>query len=108
GKEPSRKRRTDAGYDVSSVESKTIKPGQTREFATGIHVKCPPGYFYLPMNRSCLSCKHDLEVVQTPIDATYTGELKIFLRNVGSSPYKVEINDRIAQLVFLPQLHVRF
>lgn len=104
---PSRKRESDAGYDVTSPEAFELLPGSSREIRLGVRVLCPKGYFYKIVGRSSLTRK-GLTVDDNVIDATYTGELVVSLRNQGVAPYVVTIGDRVAQLIFLPQIHVDF
>jgi len=36
------------------------------------------------------------------IDATYRGEIKVPLLNTGDAPYRVQVGDRIGQLLIQP------
>ncbi|MFA5767773.1 MAG: hypothetical protein WC919_07695, partial [Candidatus Paceibacterota bacterium] len=51
---PYRKRETDAGYDIFSIEDVTIKPHSTENIRTGIIVACPKGYYYTVEGRSSM------------------------------------------------------
>ena len=104
---PTRKRTTDAGYDVSTPDTFTLKPGATHRQPLGLKLNCPPGYFYKIAARSGLSAL-GVDVVENVIDATYTGELEVLLINHSSKTHKFEVGHRIAQLLFFPQLHVTF
>jgi dUTP pyrophosphatase len=52
--------------------------------------------------RSGLALKHGITCLNTPgtIDADYRGEIKVLLINLGQSPFTIERNERIAQMVF--------
>lgn len=104
---PARKRESDAGYDVTSPEEFRLDPGQSRVVKLGVQVRCPKGYFYKIMGRSSLT-RLGLVVDDNTIDATYTGELEVCVRNFSDVFAKIEVGDRIAQLIFLPQIHVKF
>lgn len=104
---PVRKRESDAGYDITTPVAVVIRPGGSVELLTGLRVNCPKGYFYEIRGRSSLNLR-GIEVMDNVIDATYTGELKVKLTNRGDSLAKFEVGDRIAQLIFLPQIHVTF
>ena len=104
---PARRRETDAGYDISACELRLIPPGRRVVVATGLRIKCPPGYFYQIQDRSSL-LDADLAVEDHIIDATYTGEIFIHVKNLGRRVYTVHPGERIAQLIFLPQIHVKF
>lgn len=100
---PTRKRETDAGYDVTTPVPIRMNPGRTELIPLGIRVNCPPGYFYEIRARSS-----GIDVRENTIDATYTGELHVRLYNRGDTMYRAEVGDRIAQIVFLPQIHAAF
>lgn len=104
---PTRKRESDAGYDVTSPIAFRLDPGQSMVVKLGLQVRCPKGYFYKLMGRSSLT-RIGLVVDDNTIDATYTGELEVCLRNFSDVFAKIEVGDRIAQLIFLPQIHVSF
>jgi dUTP pyrophosphatase len=42
------------------------------------------------------------------IDSDYRGTIKVILKNIGDDPYKIEVGDRIAQLVIQKVELVRF
>ena len=95
---------TDAGLDLHSLQSATIPPGGRELVGTGVHVSIPPGYVGLVCPRSGLAHKHGLTVLNAPgiIDAGYTGEIKVNLRNAGDEVYWAETGTRIAQLLIAP------
>ena len=104
---PWRKRKTDAGYDVAAAEAVTIRPNESAVIPVGVRVKCPSGYFYKIEPRSSIT-ERDLVKTNPIIDATYTGPLFVKLRNVGKKIQRIEKGERIAQLIFYPQIHVNF
>lgn len=105
-KVPLRKRETDAGYDITTPTAFRLDEGESTSVATGVHVKCPPGYFYEVRGRSSLGGK--IFVANDIIDATYTGEVHVRVTNTSDEVLSFEVGDRIAQLIFLPQIHVKF
>ena len=104
-KPPVRLRETDAGYDITACEKVVLRPGIRTRIPTGLRVKCPPGYFYEIRDRSSLTDAGLLGEAHI-IDATYTGEIFVCVTNRSGSLYTVRPGERIAQLVFLPQIHV--
>lgn len=104
---PKRKRESDAGYDITSPEKVVLRPGASAEVLTGLRCNCPKGYFYEIRGRSSNNIR-GLEVMDNVIDATYTGELKVKLFNRSTELITIAVGDRIAQLIFLPQIHVTF
>ena len=104
---PWRKRESDAGFDVESAENVIIPANTIATIRTGIKLRCPEGYFYRLECRSSLLAEG---VISLPaiIDATYTGEIHVLLHNTNKVKYTVEVTDRIAQLIFYPQIHPHF
>ena len=90
-----------AGLDLYTYEERTLRPGQTHLFPTGIIVEIPDGYEGQVRPRSGLAAKHSITVLNAPgtIDSDYRGEVKVILHNAGSQPFKIDANTRIAQLV---------
>jgi dUTP pyrophosphatase len=95
----------DAGLDLRSAESLTLKPGQRALVGTGTSIALPDGYVALVMPRSGLALKHGVGLVNSPgvIDAGYRGEIKVILINWDpDKSFDIESGDRIAQLVIHP------
>lgn len=103
---PERKRETDAGFDISSCENVAIAPGRTVSIRTGLRLLTPKGYFFRIEGRSSLNM--NLRVMADVIDAGYTGEVFVRVVNTSDSLFKVGVGDRIAQIVFYPQIHAQF
>jgi dUTP pyrophosphatase len=91
----------DAGYDISSMETKRIDPGKSRHFDTGLYMEIPIGYVGKIVSRSGLSFKHNLEVGAGLIDSGYRGEIRINLYNHGKESVLVNKGDRIAQIIII-------
>jgi dUTP pyrophosphatase len=92
----------DAGADLRSSESKTLRAGARSNFATGVSIAIPNGYVALVHPRSGLAAKHGITVLNAPgtIDAGYRGEISVTLLNTSEIDFDVAIGDRIAQIVF--------
>jgi dUTP pyrophosphatase len=105
-----------AGFDLYSAESIEIPPthcemdGQAEVgralVSTGLVVELPPGTVGRIASRSGLSVKANIEAGAGWIDSDYRGTVKVELKNFSSKPYKVNLGDRIAQLVILPVVEV--
>ena len=54
--------------------------------------------------RSGLAAKSNISVLNTPgtIDSDYRGEIKVILFNHGNKNFKINNNDRIAQMILTP------
>ncbi len=101
-----------AGYDIYACidENKTVFPGETVKFETGIALEIPKGYAGLVYARSGLASKKGLAPANKVgvIDSDYRGEIIVFLHNHSNKPVEVEKNERIAQLIVTPFLSVEF
>jgi len=106
---PSRAHPTDAGADLKSSEKIDIYPGETKLVDTGVAVKLPKGYGGFVFNRSGQG-KMGIILPNSVgvIDSDYRGNIKVPLKNLSDSPYKIEPGMRIAQLVIMPVLLVGF
>jgi dUTP pyrophosphatase len=104
---PFRKRTTDAGYDIASIEEVIIPPHGTKNINTGIIVSPPDGYYFTIEGRSSLAM-HGVIPFRGTIDATYQGHLMVALTNVSDNSYTVKAGDRIAQIVLHPIINADF
>ena len=95
-----------AGMDVRSVRELVIPPGGRALVPTGLVVNLPAGYEAQVRPRSGLALKAGVTVLNSPgtIDAGYRGEIGVILANFGQDDFKVNVGDRIAQLVIAPVL----
>jgi len=93
----------DAGADLTAAESVVLKAGGGRaRIRTGMRIAIPEGYAGFVLPRSGLAANHGITCLNTPglVDSGYRGELMVVLINTDpESDYKVEVGDRIAQLV---------
>lgn len=104
---PARATKGSAGYDLYACieEALTIEAGETVLFPTGIALSIGDntvGGFIYP--RSGLSTKHNVSLPNGVgvIDSDYRGEIMVGLTNYAQKAYRVEPQERIAQLVFMP------
>lgn len=95
---------SDAGADVYASEEVTIEPYATELVKTGIKLSIPKGYEIQLRPRSGLSLKTNLRIANAPatIDADFRGEIGVIINNNGSTPYTINVGDRIAQMVISP------
>lgn len=97
---PTRAHDLDAGFDIHALETTSVRPGETKAVRTGIAIGVPAGQVGDVRSRSGLAAKN-ITVANSPgtVDAGYTGEVKVLLRNTGARTYTAHPGDRIAQLV---------
>ncbi|MCW2991895.1 MAG: deoxyuridine 5-triphosphate nucleotidohydrolase Dut [Solirubrobacterales bacterium] len=94
----------DAGYDLYSIESVDLGPGERATVRTGIAIEVSNGHAALVLPRSGAAAKHGISVVNAPglIDSGYRGEVRVLLLNTDrAEPFHVEPGDRIAQLLLV-------
>ena len=86
---PKRSTKSSAGYDIRSIEEGVIPPHQSKIFKTGLKV-----------------CMNSDEVLYIYSRSSFGYKYDVCLTNNGNSDFKVNINDRIAQGVFMKYLTV--
>jgi dUTP pyrophosphatase len=98
---PKKAHHDDAAYDLRADTALEIPPGQTRLAPTGLFLELPAGFEAQVRPRSGLALKHGITVLNTPgtIDAGYRGEVGVILHNTGTTPFRVQRGDRVAQMV---------
>ncbi len=91
----------DCGMDLMSRYEYTIKPGEYKLIKTGLKIAIPPGYGGFVYPRSGLALKKGITVLNADgvIDPGYRGELGVILINHGQQEFKINKDDRIAQLI---------
>lgn len=101
-----------AGYDLYACcdDSIIIEPYKTEKIGTGLAIQPPEGYFGAIFARSGLATKNGLRPANCVgvCDEDYTGEYIVALHNDSSSIWAINSGDRIAQLVFLPYVDIKF
>lgn len=106
---PQRATAGSAGMDLCACIDTpiTIAPRELVTVPTGIAIALPnSGCVALLFGRSGLGVKHGITLANSVgvIDSDYRGELKVGLCNLSDTPYTVQPNERIAQLVITPVL----
>lgn len=98
----------DAAWDLRAREALELPVGRSTLVPTGVFIELPEDYEAQIRPRSGLALKHDLMLTNSPgtVDSGYRGEVGVIMYNGGSSPYKIERGDRIAQMVIckLPEV----
>jgi dUTP pyrophosphatase len=97
-KVPTRAYEHDAGLDLTSVETHTLKPGEGKIFKTGIAIALDPGFVGLVWDRSSMG-KKGVKTLGGVIDSGYRGEIGVILWNISPETHTVNAGERIAQLL---------
>ena len=97
-----------AGYDLYSIDTISIAPGETKLVHTGLAIEIPQNFWAGIYARSGLATKKGLRPANCVgvIDSDYRGEIMVALHNDSFSYQLIEAGDRIAQLVFHPLVYV--
>lgn len=111
---PSYAKPGDAGADLTAVSLQHLKDKETGvefyEYDIGLAVEIPQGYVGLIFPRSSIT-KTDLSLANAVgvIDSGYRGKLTCRFRKTNNSiPLTYKAGDRVAQLVILPYMNVKF
>jgi dUTP pyrophosphatase len=102
-----------AGLDLRAClpEAMDLAPGQTELIPSGIAIHLgDPGLAAVVLPRSGLGHKHGIVLGNLVglIDSDYQGQIFISVWNRGSSTFKLNPLERIAQLVVVPVVQVGF
>lgn len=100
-----------AGLDLRAMLEAplTLVPGQTELIPTGLSIHiADPGYAGLILPRSGLGHKHGIVLGNLVglIDADYQGPLMVSCWNRGQQDFRLEVGERLAQLVIVPVVQV--
>ncbi len=98
---PNRAYEHDAGLDVTTIESVFLEPGEGRVFKTGLACAVDPGFVAMICDRSSMG-KRGLRTMGGIVDSGYRGEVGVILWNVSAKAQKIEMGERIAQILILP------
>ena len=100
---PRRMRDGDAGFDLYSVETVFIEPGEIVTIPTGIAVELPPNTCMILKDRSGLALK-GLHILAGVIDENYRGEIKVVMVNLSKNRITLSRGTRVTQALILPYL----
>ena len=97
---------TDTGFDLFTVESVRIHPGQKAIVRTGLIFELPDGWGIQIRNKSgitingvpnLLGYNSDIVVYIGTIDQAYRGELGIMVKNVSNKTIAIPVGTKLAQ-----------
>ena len=102
-----------AGLDLRALLDNgiEIQPGETQLIPTGLSIYiADPNLAAVILPRSGLGHKHGIVLGNLVglIDSDYQGPLMVSVWNRGNESFKIEVGDRIAQLVFVPVVQAEF
>jgi dUTP pyrophosphatase len=102
-----------AGIDLRAMLAAPMElaPGSAELIPTGLAVHIgDPGLAALVLPRSGLGHRHGIVLGNLVglIDSDYQGQLLVSCWNRGTETFRIEVGERIAQLVLVPVVRVRF
>ena len=102
-----------AGLDLRAMIDAPleIQAGETKLIPTGLSIYiADPNLAAVILPRSGLGHKHGIVLGNLVglIDSDYQGPLMVSVWNRGNEPFKIDVGDRIAQLVFVPVVQAEF
>lgn len=102
-----------AGVDLRAMlhTPLEIEPGQTHLIPTGVAIYIgDPGVAAIILPRSGLGHKHGIVLGNLVglIDSDYQGQLFVSCWNRGGESFRIEVGERIAQLVMVPVINAAF
>ena len=102
-----------AGLDLRAMLAAPMElaPGSAELIPTGLAVHIgDPGLAALVLPRSGLGHRHGIVLGNLVglIDSDYQGQLLVSCWNRGTETFRIEVGERIAQLVLVPVVRVRF
>ena len=85
-----------------------LQPGVRFTCPVGIGIELPEGFSAHVCPRSGMAKNHGVTILNAPgvVDSDFRGEICAILINHGEVAYKIEPNQRIAQLVIAPVVRV--
>lgn len=88
-----------AGYDLRSAYEYVI-PAKGKDLVkTDLQIAVPPGTYGRVAPRSGLAWKNHVDVGAGVVDQDYRGNLGVVIFNHGDQDLKIEVGDRVAQLI---------
>ncbi|MCD2449543.1 dUTP diphosphatase [Methylicorpusculum oleiharenae] len=102
-----------AGFDLRAclTEPLTLNPGETSLIPTGIAIHIEDKQLAaMILPRSGLGHKHGIVLGNLVglIDSDYQGQIYVSCWNRGQTIFKIEIGERIAQMIFVPVVQAEF
>lgn len=105
--------RGSAAMDLRAMLHKplSLEPGQTELIPTGLAIHIDdPGLAAVILPRSGLGHKHGIVLGNLVglIDSDYQGQLFVSCWNRGGGDFRIEVGERIAQLMLVPVVRAQF
>ena len=97
-----------AGYGLYAAEDEEILPKTNAIVSLDLRIAIPKGFFGKIFSRSGLFLNHKITAEAGVIDSGYRGIVQVLLFNHSDETFYAKKGDRIAQIVFLEKIDVKF
>ena len=97
-----------AGYDLYAAEATNVLPKSNAIVSLDLRWAIPKGFFGKIFSWSGLFLNHNITAEAGVIDSGYREIVKVLLHNHSDNVFSVQVGQRIAQIVFLYEFHVKF
>ena len=97
-----------ARYDLYAAEDKEILPKTNAIVLLDLRIAIPKGFFGKIFSRSALFLNHKITAEAGVIDSGFHGIVQILLFNHSDKTFYAKKGDRIAQIVFLEKIDLKF
>lgn len=95
---------TDAGLDLTAIETITVPANGRALIHTGIAMEIPIGYYGMVVGRSGNTIKRGLVGMTGIVDAGYRGEIGIMAFNLTDADIIIKQGERAGQIIITPTL----
>ena len=89
-----------AGYDLAVAQTAVVPAHGKVLVKIGLSISMPTSCYGMTALRSGLALKKFIDVGAGVVDEDYRGELGLVLFNFGDEDFKINMGDKIAQLIF--------
>ena len=96
------------GYDLYAAEDVDILHRSNALVSLDLRIAIPAGFFGKIFSRSGLCARHKITIEAGVFDPGYRGVVYVLLFNQSDEKFSVRVGQRIAQVVFLEKLNVKF
>lgn len=96
----------DAGFDLFSVVTIKIKPGERVQVPTGLEMEIPKNHVGLIWDKSGISHKNGLKTLGGVIDSGYRGEILIGITNLSKKSFVFKKGEKVAQMIIQKHEHI--
>ncbi len=96
----------DAGLDLFTPETFTLKAGEKKIVDTKVAIELPEGTVGLIWDKSGLGCLKGIKTLGGVFDHGFRGSYTIGLINLSDQDYTFEAGDKICQLLIQPVVSV--